>query len=123
MKENSGERRGSRGRRRFRHDYEASRVVVPPKDCSVCGVLISEMVSAVAWGADRLPAHFDCVLQELSKRETLLAEEKIAYLGSGLFGVIVEKENSRFEIHRKIMVDDPQTAPEWRKEIRTLFKR
>jgi hypothetical protein len=123
MKENSSERRGSRGRRRFRHDHEAARVVIPPKECAVCGVLITEMASAVAWGSEKLPTHFDCVLQELAKRETLVEGEKLAYLGSGLFGVIVEKENSRFEIHRKIMVDDPQSAPEWRKEIRTLYKR
>jgi hypothetical protein len=123
MKENNSERRGSRGRRRFRHDHETPRIVIPPKECSVCGSLITEMISAVAWGADKLPAHFDCVLQELAKREPLEGEEKLAYLGSGLFGVIVEKENNRFEIHRKIMVDDPLAAPDWRKEVRTLFKR
>ena len=123
MKENNQERRGSRGRRRFRHDHETPRVVIPPRDCSVCGTPIAEMASAVAWGPDRLPTHFDCVLQELAKREPLVEAEKIAYLGSGMFGVIVEKENNRFEVHRKIMVDDPATAPDWRREIRTLYKR
>ncbi len=122
MKENNGDRR-NRGRRRVRHDHEAPKVVIPPQACIVCGELISDMTSAVAYGPDRGPTHFDCVIQELAKKEPLQPEEKIAYLGSGLFGVIVEKESSRFEIHRKIMVDDPQSAPDWRREIRTLYKR
>ena len=66
---------------------------------------------------------FDCVLAELARREPLDAPEKIAYLGSGLFGVIVEKENNRFEIHRKIAVEDPINPPAWRKELRGLYKR
>lgn len=81
------------------------------------------MASAVAFGPDQGPAHFDCVLGELTKRETLVAPEKIAYIGSGLFGVIVEKENNRFEIHRKIPVEDTVNPPAWRKELRTLYKR
>jgi hypothetical protein len=81
------------------------------------------MASAVAFGPEQGPAHFDCVLSELTKREPLVSPEKIAYLGSGLFGVIVEKEHSRFEIHRKIAVEDPQNPPAWRRELRGLYKR
>jgi hypothetical protein len=81
------------------------------------------MASAVAFGPDQGPAHFDCVLAELTRRETLEGQEKIAYIGSGLFGVIVEKENSRFELHRKIPVEDTMNPPAWRKELRSLFKR
>lgn len=122
MRENNNDRH-HRGRRRFRHDHDSPRVVVPAHPCVVCGQPISEMASAVAFGPDQGPAHFDCVLAELGKRETLVAPEKIAYLGSGLFGVIVEKENHRFEIHRKIPVEDTVNPPAWRKELRGLFKR
>ena len=122
MKENNNDRR-NRGRRRFRHDHETPKIVIPPRNCSVCGEPISDMPSAVAYGPDKGPTHFDCVLLELAKKEPLSGGEKIAYLGSGMFGVIVDKEDNRFEIHRKILVDDPLNAPEWRKEIRTLFKR
>lgn len=122
MRENNNDRH-HRGRRRFRHDHDTPRVVIPAQPCVVCAQPISEMASAVAFGPDQGPAHFDCVLGELAKREPLVAPEKIAYLGSGLFGVIVEKENSRFEIHRKIAVEDPVNPPAWRKELRTLYKR
>ena len=81
------------------------------------------MASAVAYGIDQGPAHFDCVLGELAKKEPLGPSEKIAYLGSGLFGVITEKENNRFEIHRKIAVEDPINPPVWRKELRGLYRR
>jgi len=81
------------------------------------------MASAVAYGAEQGPAHFDCVLGELGKRETLTPPEKLTYLGSGQFGVIVEKENNRFEIHRKIPVEDTVNPPVWRKELRGLYKR
>lgn len=122
MRENNNDRQ-HRGRRRFRHDHEAPRVVVPAQPCVVCAQPISEMASAVAFGPDQGPAHFDCVLGELAKREPLEGAEKIAYIGSGLFGVIVEKENNRFEIHRKIAVEDTVNPPAWRKELRGLYKR
>lgn len=122
MRENNNDRQ-HRGRRRFRHDHDTPRVVVPAQPCVVCAAPISEMASAVAFGVDQGPAHFDCVLGELAKREPLTPGEKIAYLGSGLFGVIVEKENSRFEIHRKIPVEDTINPPAWRKELRGLYKR
>lgn len=116
------EHSGRHGRRRFRHDHEP-RVTVPSHPCVVCAQPISEMASAVAFGPEQGPAHFDCVLAELSKREPLVAPEKIAYLGSGLFGVIVETEHSRFEIHRKIPVEDVQNPPAWRRELRSLYKK
>lgn len=122
MKENNRDRQ-HRGRRRFRHDHENPRVIIPAQPCVVCGEPISEMASAVAYGPDQGPTHFDCVLLELSKKEQVVAPEKIAYLGSGLFGVIVEKEGNRFEIHRKIAVEDPINPPAWRKELRAAFKR
>lgn len=121
MRENNNDRH--RGRRRFRHDHDTPRVVVPAQPCTICTQPISEMASAVAYGAEQGPAHFDCVLAELAKREPLVAPEKIAYLGSGLFGVIVEKENNRFEIHRKIPVEDTVNPPAWRKDLRSLYKR
>jgi len=120
MRENNN---GHRSRRRFRHDHDAPRVVIPAQPCAVCSQPISEMASAVAYGPDQGPAHFDCVLAELAKREALEPGEKISYLGSGLFGVIVEKENNRFEIHRKILVEDPVNPPAWRRELRGLYKR
>ena len=120
MRENSN---AHRSRRRFRHDHETLKVVVPAQPCVICSQPISEMASAVAYGADHGPAHFDCVLGELGKREFLEPSEKIAYLGSGLFGVIVEKENNRFEIHRKILVEDTMNPPAWRRELRGLYKR
>lgn len=122
MKENNHDRH-HRGRRRFRHDHETPRVVVPSQTCVVCAQPIAEMASAIAYGAEQGPAHFDCVVAELAKRETLEGEERIAYLGSGLFGVIVDKENHRFEIHRKIAVEDPNNVPAWRKELKALYKR
>jgi hypothetical protein len=122
MRENNSDRH-HRGRRRFRHDHDTPRVVIPAQPCVVCAEPISEMASAVAFGPDQGPAHFDCVLGELAKREPLTPPEKIAYIGSGLFGVIVEKENNRFEIHRKIPVEDTVNPPAWRKELRGLYKR
>jgi len=92
-------------------------------NCTVCQQPITDMPNALAFGPTQGPTHFDCVLQELTKQETLTGNEKIAYLGSGFFGVIVEKDEVRFEIHRKIPVEDPNNLPDWRKEIRSLFKR
>jgi len=119
MRENNG----GRSRRRFRHDHESARVSIPSQPCGICEQPIVEMASAIGYGPAQAPAHFDCVLTELTKQQQLEGGEKVAYLGSGTFGVIIEKEGTRFEIHRKIPVEDPNNPPAWRKELRNLYKK
>lgn len=121
MRENNNDRR-FKGRRRFRNEPNKPAVHVPILNCAICGQPIAEMVNAMAYGTEQGPCHFDCVLSEISKKNPIEPEEKITYLGSGFFGVIVEKENFQFEIRRKILVEDQNNLPEWRKDIKNLYK-
>ena len=56
--------------------------------CPVCGKDIEEMASAVDDKASGKPAHFDCILDQLQKTETLGENEKIAYIGQGRFALL-----------------------------------
>jgi hypothetical protein len=121
MKENNQDRRKGL-RRRAQQVNEVPIIVIKSLSCSVCGQTILEMPSAVAFGPEQGPAHFDCVIQALQDREELKPGEKIAYLGSGVFGVIIETQDNFFQIVKKILVEDPHSPPEWRKEIKAMVK-
>ena len=56
--------------------------------CPLCGKDIEEMASAVVDKASGKPAHFDCILDQLQKTETLGENEKIAYIGQGRFALL-----------------------------------
>ena len=56
--------------------------------CPVCGKDIEDMASAVVDKASGKPAHFDCILDQLQKTETLGENEKIAYIGQGRFALL-----------------------------------
>ncbi len=120
MKENNADKR--RGFRRRNRPDEFPRLVLASLTCVVCHQVIAEMASAVAFGPEQGPAHFDCVLQALQERENLREGERLAYLGSGMFGVVQDIDAKNFQIVRKIAVEDPHNPPEWRKEIKALVK-
>lgn len=87
--------------------------------------MIQEMPSAIAYGPEGSPAHFDCVVKDLETKETPKEGEKIAYLGAGMFGVIKpqEGEGVPFVILKKIQVESKDNQPEWRKDIKNQLKK
>lgn len=132
MKENNNnhERRGGRGfGRRHRHRPEVEvvqKLQIASLPCVICGQLIQEMSSAIGFGPEAGPAHFDCVLKNLESKETLQPDERISYLGTGVFGVIkpvTGTEGVNFQILRKIQVESKDVYPEWRKEIKNRVKK
>lgn len=120
MKENNDRR--FRGKRRSRNESTKPKIQIPTFNCNLCDQPIAEMTNALAYGNELGPCHFDCVIGELTKKNPLEPGEKFTYLGSGFFGIIVEKENFQFQIKRKILVEDQNNLPEWRKEIKSIYK-
>lgn len=85
--------------------------------CPVCEEGVKEVGNAIDYQGG--PAHFDCVLRSLTENENLKQGEKIAYIGSGRFGVIVNKKNDSggpFTLLKEIDVEDRGKNLPWRDE-------
>jgi hypothetical protein len=96
------------------------------KVCEICGRVISpeDIGSAVSNRETGNPAHFDCVLKQISERESPGPNEKVTYIGQGKFAVL-HFENphdlKRFTIRRTIEWEDRDNRLEWRNEMAGLF--
>ncbi len=114
-------------RRNFRRRGKGfHRPPVEYKTCPLCGKAVKSMLTAIAVNDDMDPAHFDCVLKQLSEREDLRKGEKISYLGNGTFAVIKMRQGGKgqpFTILRKIQFEEKDKKAEWRKKISRRLKR
>ena len=112
-------RRGpkSRGRRYLSNDVTY--------ECPLCGQNVRDILTAIAYGDEKIPAHFDCVVRDLAKKEELTGKEKIVYLGKGEFGVVRFKGNgNKFEIIRRLPLENEKEGViTWRKDISRQLKK
>ncbi|MDC7126811.1 MAG: hypothetical protein PQJ46_14665 [Spirochaetales bacterium] len=100
-----------RGNRRYqKKDYPV---------CPYCGNSVKDINTAIASEEDESPAHFDCVLKQLEKRETLEKDEKICYLGRGSFGIVKTRNGGsmKFFIRKRIQYEKEEKKFDWRKTI------
>ena len=96
---------------------------IPERDyapCPVCGKAIEHVFSAIAHEGSGPPAHIECIIAELTERESLAKDERVVYLGKGNFGVVsdkprVEDGKRLFNVVRRIQYEDE--APDWRREL------
>lgn len=87
--------------------------------CPLCGNVITDMTTAIAFGPQAAPAHLDCVIIHLRKHEALNKDEDIVYVGCGQFAVASLRP--RFTILRRIPVENKDVVPEWRKNMKQIF--
>lgn len=83
--------------------------------CPLCGEPVRDLKTAITTPQARKPAHFDCVLQELARREDLEAGEKIVYLGKGTFGVVSYRSGASgmpLVIRKRIAYEPPPAGGE-----------
>ncbi len=95
-------------------------------ECPICGKGVRDLLTAIAWGEQRTPAHFDCILKELSVQEDMQAREKIVYLGAGSFGVVKFRSGSgtsRFIVRKRIQLEEKEESLEWRRKVSKKLKR
>ena len=99
--------------------------------CPICGLVIRILYSAITEQESQQPAHFDCVLRQLSAAEELGEGERLAYLGAGSFGVIQLRRRPRTRargrrssgspsplfVRKRIEYEDPEPVPEWRESL------
>ena len=82
------------------------------------------MASAVIDKASGDPAHFDCILDQLNKTETLGENEKIAYIGQGRFALLRYEDPSdvkSFKIIKTIEWEGRDAELPWRSELSSLY--
>jgi hypothetical protein len=73
--------------------------------CTICTKLIDDMPSAIFDKEKNEYYHFNCVLTKVESENKIEGRERIAYLGSGSFGIIENtggNSSSKFSIKKKI---------------------
>ena len=88
--------------------------------CPLCGKPIYDLSTAISASRDAGdPAHFDCVFERVNASESLVAGEKLVYLGSGAFGVVEykdkDKSESAFSVKRRIQWEKEGEKKDWRR--------
>ena len=92
--------------------------------CPVCNQPISDMASAIADKKTGLPAHFDCILNQIKAGETVGENEKISYIGQGRFAVLYfenPRDQRHFTIKKIIEYEDKEQKAGWRDELSELY--
>ena len=95
---------------------------VPRRDYGpdpISGEPLADILTAIADPGSGRPANFETVLKQLEEQERLAENERIVYVGKGSFGVLVENTSSkpRYNIRKRIQVEDEYEKYEWRKEL------
>ncbi len=126
-REGQGGGRGGR-EREARLQYK-SVMTIPEAEalsCPLCGKKVRDPVAALAYGEDRVPAHFDCVLEALRGGRQLAADERMCYLGGGHFGVVRFAHGdgtAPFSIRERTQYESGQERPPWRQELDSVRRR
>ena len=92
--------------------------------CPVCGKDIEDMASAVIDKTSGNPAHFDCILEQLNKTETLGENERIAYIGQRRFALLRyedPRDVKSFKIIKTIEWEGRDAKLPWRSELSSLY--
>jgi len=96
------------------------------KTCPICGKSVKSMLTAIAVNEDMDPAHFDCVIKQLTEQEKVGNGEKVTYIGNGTFAVVKMKPGSRgssFTVIKKIQYENKDSKADWRKKISNRIKK
>ncbi len=96
------------------------------KSCPICGKSVKSMLTAIAVNEEGDPAHFDCVLKQLTEQEKPVSGEKITYIGNGTFAVVKMKPGSRgasFTVIKRIQYENKDLKADWRKRISKRIKK
>ena len=94
---------------------------LPVLNCCRCGRVITDVPAALTDRLTGKPVHFDCVMAELAKQETLEAGDTLSYIGGGRFGIICfntgKGESRNFSIKKIFEWEDKEKRAEWRGAI------
>ena len=92
--------------------------------CPKCGQPITDLTNALADKTTGQPVHFDCVLEELKKTETIGQNERLTYIGQGRFAILHvdnPREMKQFTIVKIIDWESHEKKYDWRDEMSNLY--
>ena len=107
---------------RKRNNYRRFRNKRSFPECPICNKSVKFLLTAIGVGEDNSPAHFDCVIKQISETEELGLKEKITYIGNGDFAIISGKSGKDIKIRKKIQFEGKENKGEWRKRISRNLK-
>lgn len=113
-KRGKGKRQNSRPNRRPRPENRWQ------PDCPLCGKPIRNIHIAIEEKKSKQPAHFECIMRDISNEIKLGPQERLHYLGSGCFGIVKLKEGkglSSYSIIKRFQYEDSDNKADWRKKI------
>jgi len=89
--------------------------------CPISGEPIEDILTAITHPASGKPARFDAVITSLAEREQLEEDERIAYIGKGVFGIIKMQRDSgghqELVVRKRIPYEDGHDKQTWRREL------
>lgn len=94
--------------------------------CSKCGQIINDIASCINDKDSNTPIHFECALKVVESQESLLPNEKIAYIGHGRFGILAYdniRDQRHFTIKKVIEWENKEIKSEWREELSNLYSK
>lgn len=109
-------------RNRRRNNYRRPRNRKSFPECPICNQSVKFLLTAISVGEDNRPAHFDCVLKQITETEELGPKEKVTYIGNGNFAVVSGKIGKDLKIKKKIEFEGKENKGEWRKRISRNLK-
>ncbi len=118
------QQRAQGGQAQKRPESPRPQIQVPPRattpsfSCALCEKPILDLTGAITDKESGQPVHFDCALERVTAAESLEPGEKIAYLGSGCFGVVTQIEGrpeGAFTVKRRIQWEKEGEKKDWRK--------
>ena len=102
---------------RRRNNYRRPRNKRTYPECPICNKSVKFLLTAISVGEGKTPAHFDCVLKQVSAGEELEPKEKIIYIGNGNFAIVNGKSGKDLVIRKTIQFEAKENIGEWRKKL------
>ena len=91
--------------------------------CTKCGERIGDITSSLS-DQDGNPIHFDCALDNVKSKESLLPGQQVSYIGNGRFAVVTfenPRDLKKFKIEKIIEYEDKSKPLQWREDISELY--
>ena len=85
--------------------------------CPLCGKRIKDIYSAIAFGEEHVPVHFECAVEAVRTARGLTADEQLCYIGKGIFGVVSVEASGAFTVRERIPWEEGSEWPSWRKGL------
>ena len=93
----------------------------PLEICPLCNKVIENIAeSFTSEGGGH--CHFDCVLNKLSKTESLTEKQKVSYIGRGTFAVVEPKDDGGFTFVKRIVWENQEAFDAMKKYVEASKK-